>query len=455
MREIKFPDGFIWGSATSSYQIEGAWNEDGKGESVWDAICHKKGFIHNDDTGDIACDHYHRYKQDVQLMKEMNLQSYRFSVSWPRIFPIGVGKINPKGVEFYDNLINELIANDIEPFVTLYHWDLPLTLQNNGGWENREIVDAFVDYARFMFDNFGDRVKKWITFNEPLVFAVWYPLRGFYGKKDLKSIMSATHIVNIAHAKAIEAYRDSENSDGQIGTTLNINAIYPKTDSSLDNEAATIIDGLTNRWFLDPVLKGTYPRDILNLLERYFNFPSFLDEDIQILIDNPSDFLGINNYTCTRANLDEPIKGPEDFYRMITPGKAEEGVEVSYMGWEIYPDGLYDLLKRVDKEYDSPLIYITENGMGAKDDIIVDKVVQDDDRLSYLKRYLEAANRAIKEGVNLKGYFVWSLMDNFEWVWGYSKRFGIIRIEYETQERMWKKSSLWYRDVIKNNSFNF
>ena len=388
-------------------------------------------------------------------MKELNLQAYRFSVSWPRIFPTGKEKINRKGVEFYDNLINELIANDIEPFVTLYHWDLPLTLQNIGGWENRKIVDAFVDYARFMFENFGDRVKKWITFNEPLVFAVWFPIRGLYGKKDFTSVMSATHIVNIAHAKTIEAYRDSKKSDGQIGITLNLDSIYPKTDSPLDYEAATIIDGLTNRWFLDPVFKGTYPGDTLVLLERYFNFPSILDEDLQILKDNPSDFLGINNYSCTRANLDKPIKDPVDFYKMIIPSKTEEGVEVSDMGWEIYPDGLYDLLNRVDNDYESPLIYITENGMADKDDVIVDEVVQDDERLSYLHRHFEAANRAIEKGVNLKGYFVWSLLDNFEWLWGYSKRFGIIRVDYETQERSWKKSALWYRDVIEYNGFGF
>ena len=253
MKEIRFPKGFIWGAATSSYQIEGVWNEDGKGESVWDAISHKANIIKDGDTGDIACDHYHRYKQDVQLMKEMNLQAYRFSISWPRIFPSGRGKINHKGVEFYDNLINELIANDIEPLITLYHWDLPLELKV---WENLTIIDAFTDYARLLFDKFGDRVKKWITFNEPLVFAVWWYILGLYGKKDLTDAMRATHFVNLAHAKAIEAYRESDNSEGLIGTTLNLNSIYPKTSSLLDKDGATIMDGITNRWFLDPIFKG-------------------------------------------------------------------------------------------------------------------------------------------------------------------------------------------------------
>ncbi len=454
-QEIKFPEGFIWGAATSSYQIEGAWNEDGKGESVWDAICHTKKVIHNGDTGDIACDHYHLYKQDVQLMKKMKLHAYRFSVSWPRIFPTGKRKINSKGVEFYDNLVNELIANDIEPFITLYHWDLPLEFNKIGAWESREVVNAFVDYARFMFDKFGDRVKKWITFNEPLVFAVWFQFLGLYGKKDIAAGMRMTHLVNVAHAKAIEAYRDSDNSDGLIGITLNLDPVYPKTESSRDKEAATIVDGIINRWYLDPVLKGIYPSDTLALLEKYFNFPSIPDEDLELLKDNPLDFLGINNYSCTRVNLEKPIESPIDFYKILLPIKPEENVEVSDVGWEVYPNGLYDLLKRVDKDYNHPLIYITENGMACKDENIVDNVVQDDDRLSYLQRYLEAASRAINEDVNLKGYFVWSFLDNFEWIEGYSKRFGIIRVDYETQERMWKKSSLWYRDVIANNGFNF
>ena len=453
MREKKFPKGFIWGAATSSYQIEGAWNEDGKGESVWDELCHSKNVIHNGDTGDIACDHYHRYKEDVQLMKEMNLQAYRFSVSWPRIFPTGKGKINPKGVEFYDNLINELIANEIEPFITLYHWDLPLELNKIGAWESIEVVNAFVDYARFMFDKFGDRVKNWITFNEPLVFIMWFQLLGLYGRKSFAAAIYMTHLVNVAHARAVESYRDSEYSDGMIGITLNLDPVYPKTNTSLNNEATRIVDGIINRWYLDPIFKGEYPIDILELFERYFNSPSIPDEDLELLKTNPSDFLGINNYSCTRVNLEKPIKKPADFYKILLPKKPERGVEVSDVGWEVYPDGLYDLLKRVDDDYDHPLIYITENGMACKDDYIVKKIVQDDDRLSYLQRYLEAANRAIYEGVKLNGYFVWSLMDNFEWIEGYSKRFGIIRVNYETQERMWKKSALCYRDVITNNGF--
>ncbi len=453
MNIIKFPEGFIWGSATSSYQIEGAWNEDGKGESIWDRASHTPGVIKNGDTGDVACDHYHRYKEDVQLMKEMGLKSYRFSVSWPRILPKGTGEVNPKGVEFYDKLVNELIANDIIPFITLYHWDLPLEFNTIGAWESREVVDAFAEYARFMFNKFGDRVKNWITFNEPLVFAVWFYFLGIYGKKDLASGIRATHLVNVAHAKTIEAYRSSDYSDGKIGITLNLNPIYSKTDSSLDKEGVKIVDGVINRWFLDPVFKAKYPSDILPLFEKNLNFPPIPEEDLILLKDNPIDFIGINNYSCTRVRVKEP-EDLNNLFKLLLPKKPEKGVEVSEIGWEIYPVGLYDLLKKVDNEYNHPLIYITENGMACKDEVIVDNVVQDDDRLSYLKRYFEAAHRAISEGVNLKGYFVWSLLDNFEWIEGYSKRFGVIRVNYETQERMWKKSAFWYRDVIKANGFN-
>lgn len=454
LRDIEFPKGFKWGTATASYQIEGAWNEDGKGESVWDALTHTSGIIKNGDTGDIACDHYHLYKEDVKLMKEIGLNSYRFSISWPRIFPTGKGEPNPKGVEFYNNLINELISNDIEPCITLYHWDLPVVFNKIGAWESREVVDAYSKYAEFVFNQFGDRVKNWITFNEPLVFAVWFYLLNIYGTKNILKGFTASHNVNVAHAKAIEAYRSGDHSDGIIGITLNLNHVYPKTDSSLDKEAALIVDGFINRWFLDPIFKAEYPRDILNLLEKDFTAPAIPEEDLELLKKNPIDFLGINNYSCSRVGIKKE-SDLNNYFRLLLPSRAPRGAEKSEMGWEVYPEGLYDLLKRVDRDYNHPVLYITENGMACKDKEIINNIVQDDDRVSYLQRYLEASNRAIKEGVNLKGYFVWSLMDNFEWVEGYSKRFGIIRVNYETQERIWKKSALWYKDAIKNNGFKF
>jgi len=452
MNKIIFPDGFIWGAATASYQIEGAWNEDGKGESIWDIASHTPGKIKNGDKGDIACDHYHRYKEDVQLMKKLGLNAYRFSISWPRIFPSGTGKVNQKGLLFYDKLINELLANEIEPVVTLYHWDLPVSLQKIGGWESLEVVEAYVDYATCIFNHFGDRVKMWITFNEPMVFTLGFYAEGFFGERNVRGGIMATQYVNVAHAKAVEAYRLSPYSDGKIGITLDLSPVYPKTDSSLDKMAVTIVDGVTNRLFLDPVLKASYPRDILRIFKDIFNLPPIPKEDLQLLKNNPIDFLGINNYFCERVHAEKP--GDLIDIEALLKKEKIEGREYSEMGWEVYPEGLYDLLMRVDKDYNHPIIYITENGMACKDDKIINGIVQDDDRLSYLKRYFAAAHQAIRDGVNLKGYFVWSLMDNFEWLEGYSKRFGLIRIDYKTQERIWKKSAHWYRNVIAENGFD-
>ncbi|MHA2035326.1 MAG: GH1 family beta-glucosidase [Promethearchaeota archaeon] len=454
MKKIRFPKDFLWGTATASYQIEGAWNEDSKGESIWDMVSHTSGKVRNGDTGDVACDHYHRYKEDVQLMKQLNLNAYRFSISWSRIFPEGRGKANKEGVEFYDNLINELIANDIEPVVTLYHWDLPLTLQKIGSWESREVVDAYVEYAKFVFDHYGNRVKKWITFNEPQVFTVSFYGGGvFTGKRDLKGGYIASTNVNVAHAKVVNSFRDSKYPDGNIGITLNLSQIYPKSKSTLNSEATHFIDGITNRWYLDPVLKGEYPKDILNFLYKKFEFPAIPKEDLVLLKENPIDFLGINNYNCTWVAAEQP----DDLTRVSKLIKREkiEGREYSDYGWEVCPEGLYDLLVRVDEDYDHPIIYITENGYADKDDNIISGIVQDDDRMNYLKRYFKAANDAIKEGVKLKGYFIWSLIDNFEWLQGYSIRFGLIRVNFETQERFWKKSAQWYKDVIAQNGFNF
>jgi beta-glucosidase len=452
MTKIEFPKDFLWGTATASYQIEGAWNEDLKGESVWDMVSHTPGKIRNGDTGDVACDHYHRYKEDIQIMKQLNLNAYRFSISWPRIFPMGRGSINEKGLEFYDNLVNELIANEIEPTVTLYHWDLPLALQEIGSWKSREVVDAYVDYAKFMFDHYGDRVKKWITFNEPEIFTVTFFGGGvFTGEKDLRGGYIASTNVNVAHAKAVNAYRNSIYPDGEIGITLNLSHVYPRKESALNSKATHFIDGITNRWYLDPVLKGYYPEDILSFLKTKFNFPSIPEEDLVLLKDNPIDFLGINNYACTWVAAEQP----EDLtsVRKLISTERVEGREYSKYGWEVCPEGFHDLLVRIDKDYDHPIIYVTENGYAGEDDKIVNGIVQDDDRLNYLKRYFKAAHDAITAGVKLKGYFIWSLLDNFEWLAGFFIRFGLIRVNFETQERIWKKSAQWYRDVIAQNGF--
>ncbi|MBD3254197.1 MAG: beta-glucosidase [Candidatus Lokiarchaeota archaeon] len=450
--DINFPNDFVWGVATSSYQIEGAWKEDNKGESVWDAVTHKTKLVANNDNGDIACDHYHRYKEDVQLMKKIGLKAYRFSISWPRIFPSGKGSFNEKGIKFYDNLINELILNNIEPFVTIYHWDHPSALQNYGGWENRQIIDDYLVYAKCLFDHFGDRVKFWITFNEPFIFALYFYMQGLYGGEDFaKRGLIATHNVNVAHAKAVEAYRESKFPNGKIGITHALSPVYPISDTSLNNIAVQIIDGFVNKWFCDPIFKGTYPRLILKTIQSEFDYPTISKEDLCLLKQNPIDFLGINNYTCFRVGAEKPEE-LMDFEKLVKVDKME-GREYSDMDQEICPECFYDLIKRIDNDYNRPAIYITENGMTCKDDKIKDGIVQDDDRISYLRRYLRAAHNALNEGVNLKGYFVWSLMDNFEWLHGYSKKFGLIKIDYKTQERIWKKSATWYSNLIKNNGF--
>ncbi|MFW9823951.1 MAG: glycoside hydrolase family 1 protein, partial [Candidatus Thorarchaeota archaeon] len=307
MKRIQFPKGFLWGTATASYQIEGAWDADNKGENIWDMVSHTPNKILNGDTGDVACDHYYRYKEDVKLMKELNLTAYRFSISWARIFPLGRGDINEKGVQFYDNLINELLKNGIEPVVTLYHWDLPLALHEIGGWESYEVVDAYIEYAQFIFDHYGDRVKKWITFNEPAIFTVTFYRGGvFTGKSDVRGGYIASTNVNLAHAKAINTYRNSKHSDGEIGITLNLSHVYPLSRTTLNAKAVEFIDGIFNRWYLDPIFNASYPKDILEFLNKKYNFPPIPAKDLNLLRNNPVDFLGINNYSCMRVEAKEP-----------------------------------------------------------------------------------------------------------------------------------------------------
>lgn len=449
MAKITFPEGFIWGTATASYQVEGAVNQDGRGESIWDRFSHTPGKVLNGDTGDVACDHYNRYRQDVQLMKELGLKGYRFSIAWPRIYPQGKGQVNQKGLDFYNSLVDELLKAGIEPIATLYHWDLPQALQDIGGWDNRDVTDYFAEYAFKMYNVLGDRVKKWITHNEPWVVAFLGNAFGEHapGYRDFALAVRISHHLVVSHAKAVQAYRQSGNDrGGQIGITLNLTPVYPASDATEDREAAQFQDGFQNRWFLDPVFKGTYPEDMLAFYQERYGAPAIRPGDMELIKDNPIDFLGINYYT--RAMVKKGEKDGYDSVKHVHPeGKYTE------MGWEIYPQGLYDLLMRVHKDYNAPNIYITENGAAFKDDKIVDGMVDDQDRLEYLKSHFEAAHRAIQDGVNLKGYYVWSFMDNFEWAYGYSKRFGIVYVDYDTLKRIPKKSALWYRDVIADNGF--
>jgi beta-glucosidase len=446
MTILTFPQDFTWGVATASYQIEGAAREDGKGESIWDRFSHIPGKVKNGDTGDIACDHYHLYPEDVKLLKEIGVKSYRFSISWPRIYPDGKGEVNRKGIKFYRNLINLLIENDITPAVTLYHWDLPQKLQDIGGWANREVTDYFETYARTIFKEFGDLVPTWITHNEPWVVAMLGNAWGVHapGITDPSTAILVAHNLLLSHGKAVRAYREM-GFKGEIGITLNMSPAYPASDSEKDRAAAWRQDGFNNRWFADPVLKGSYPQDMVEWFKDRLVLPEFSKEDMEI-ISTPTDFLGINFYSrgVIAADENEPALGLRG---------VDTGNDKTEMGWEIYPQGLYDLLLRLHKDYNGIKLMITENGAAFNDMVNRNGEVEDDNRLDYLYRHFIMAHKLIQDGVNLSGYYVWSFMDNFEWAEGYSKRFGITYVDYRTQKRILKKSGNWYKEVIKNNGF--
>ncbi|NLK21702.1 MAG: beta-glucosidase [Epulopiscium sp.] len=449
MKELKhiFPKDFLWGVATASYQIEGAYKEGGKGESIWDRFSHIHDNIFDDHNGDIACDHYHLYEEDVKLLKEMGVQTYRFSISWPRIFPEGRGNPNEKGVEFYRNLISLLNKYGIKPAVTLYHWDLPQKLQDIGGWANREVVNYYVEYASYIFEEFGQSVPIWITHNEPWVvsflgygFGVHAP-----GIKDISTALLVSHHLMLSHGRTVKLYRKM-GLKGQIGITLNLSTEYSNSNDENDIEAARNQDGFANRWFLDPLLKGNYPKDILELfVSNNLVLPQITQEDLEEIYQ-PIDFLGVNYYSAHVNKFDANNN-------LLKAERVSTGRDKTEMGWEIYPEGLYDLLIRLHKEYGGIPLMITENGAAFNDIVDYEGKINDYNRLDYLYRHFREAHKAINDGVNLKGYYVWSFMDNFEWTYGYSKRFGITYIDYKTKERILKKSGYWYGKVIKNNGF--
>jgi beta-glucosidase len=446
MNKIIFPQDFIWGTATAAYQIEGAYKEDGKGESIWDRFSHSPGKVFKGHTGNRACDHYHRYEEDIKLLKQLGVKSYRLSIAWTRIFPEGKGEPNKKGIEFYKKLVKLLIENDITPAVTLYHWDLPQKLQDIGGWINPEVVECYVNYARFMFKELGDLVPVWITHNEPWVVAFLGNAWGVHapGIRDFKTALLVAHNLMLSHGKVVRAYREMR-LKGKIGITLNLSPTYAASESQGDKLAARFQDGFNNRWFLDPVLKGCYPEDLLQIYREKDLLPELEAEDLKIMCE-PTDFLGINFYS--RA----VIKHNKNGYPLPTE-YVETNNDKTEMGWEVYPKGLYDLLARLHKDYDGINIMITENGAAYNDIVNREGKVEDDNRLDYIYKHLVQCHKAIEDGVNLKGYYVWSMMDNFEWAEGYAKRFGITYVNYDTQERILKKSAHWYSEVIKNNGF--
>ncbi|HLC28415.1 MAG TPA: GH1 family beta-glucosidase, partial [Dehalococcoidia bacterium] len=446
-KKLRFPADFSWGTATASYQVEGAWKEDGKGESIWDRFSHTPGTIMNGDTGDVACDQYHRYKNDIALMKELGLGGYRFSISWPRIFPDGKGKVNQEGLDYYSRLVDELLANDIRPFPTLYHWDLPQALQHVGGWANRDIIGHFTKYAETCIESLGDRVKHWMVFNEPWVFTFLGYIVGIHapGLRDRAMGMRAMHIVNLAHASAIRAMRSVGTAEA-IGTAFSMSAAYPYTESEEDRAAAERQHAFSNDWFLRPLMGGGYPR-------AYVDQDRALAEmDIQpgddAAIKAPLDFIGINLYTRTIAanNPDETYLGVRQ-----VPGPGPK----TAFGWEVWPAALYQMITRVHRDYGLP-IYVTENGCSYPTAPDVDGRVRDQERIDFYKGYIGQVARAIDEGADVRGYYAWTLIDNFEWGMGYSQRFGIVYVDFENeQKRFVKDSGYWYRDLISAGEIEY
>ncbi len=439
-----FPNDFVWGAATASYQIEGAWDEDGKGESIWDRFSHTPGNVDNGDTGDVACDHYHCWRDDVTLMKELGLKAYRFSIAWPRILPNGRGEVNQAGIDFYSQLVDALLDANIEPYVTLYHWDLPQPLQDEGGWPARMIVDAFSEYTDVLSRAFGDRVQNWITLNEPWVsaFVGYRDGRHAPGHTDLSEAVAASHHLLLSHGQAVPIIR-SNCLEANVGITLNLTPQEPASPSVADRNLATWIDGYINRWFLDPLVGRGYPHDVVKGFGNAMG--SVRPGDLEA-IATPIDFLGVNYYTRNIARADD-ISEKDN-----APRRVFRGDEITEMDWEVYPKGIYNLLGRLHFEYAFPSIYITENGAAFRDEIGPDGQVDDPARLSYIKRHLEMIHKAIQIGAPVKGYFAWSLLDNFEWGFGYTKRFGIVYVDYQTQQRIPKSSAKWYQQVINDNA---
>lgn len=438
---FQFPKGFVWGAATASYQIEGAWNEDGKGESIWDRFSHTPDCVQDGDTGDVACDHYHRWREDVALMKDLGLKAYRFSIAWTRILPEGRGKVNQAGIDFYSNLVDALLEAKIEPWVTLYHWDLPQALQDKGGWAARETADAFVEYTDVVTRALGDRVKNWITFNEPWVsaFIGYRDGRHAPGHTSQDEAVAVTHHLLLAHGKAVPVIR-ANCANANVGITLNYSPQEPASQSIADRKSTVWNDGYIMRFYLDPLVGRGYPQDVVNGFGNKMEFVQPGDMDT---IAVPLDFLGVNYYTRT-INRAEDIREEENEPRTVTRGD-----EITEMDWEVYPKGLYNTLGRLHFEYGFPAIYVTENGAAFPDEVDADGQVDDPARLSYIKRHLEMVSQAIHADVPVKGYFVWSLFDNFEWGFGFSKRFGIVHVDYQTQKRTVKSSGRWYSRIIR------
>jgi beta-glucosidase len=444
-----FPDAFLWGVATSAYQIEGGVREGGRGESIWDRFAATPGRIADGSDAGTACDHYHRWKEDVRLLQWLGVGAYRFSVAWPRVIPGDGGAVNEPGLDFYDALVDALIGAGIQPFITLYHWDLPQAIQDRGGWAARDITDAFAEYTAVVTRRLGDRVRHWITHNEPWVVATGGHENGDHapGHRDPGEALRVAHHILLSHGRAVEVVRETV-PGAEVGISLNLAPIWPASPEEADRDAARRQDGSLNRWYLDPLFRGSYPDDaIANRIRRgHLAGPElpFVQAGDLNTIATPIDFLGVNYYSrwVVRADGDgEPV--------VVSAVPKEELTDTD---WEVFPQGLYDLLIRIEREYRPPLIYITENGAAYADGPDDAGRITDTRRVEYLRSHLSAAHRAIKDGVPLRGYFAWSFLDNFEWSSGYEKRFGLYWVDYATQQRIPKDSAFWYREAVSANT---
>jgi beta-glucosidase len=443
---LNFPPGFVWGTATSAYQIEGGWNEDGRGPSIWDTFVHAPGKIIDGSHGEIAADSYHRWQEDIQIMKQLGISTYRFSISWSRVFPNGAPPMNHKGMDFYQRLVDSLLENGIQPIATLYHFDLPQALQDAGGWSTRDTALKFADYAHHVAVSLADRVSTWITINEPMIVASMGYISGEHapGERDISTAIATLHHLLLSHGLAVDAIRSSSPNPQKVGIALNLTSAFPASDSPEDARAAYRLDTLMNRSTLDPVLLGQYPQEILDLVGMFL--PPIEENDLKI-ISAPIDFLGVNYYTraVAKSNPDVPFLEFEQVF--------PESSSYSPM-WEIYPQGIYELLRKLWLDYHPKQILITENGIPVAEQMDVDGKIRDMRRIQYLQDHLVQVHRAISEGVPVKGYLVWSLLDNFEWALGYTMRFGLVHIDLNTQNRTIKESGQWFSRVIQQNGFS-
>lgn len=458
---LVFPEGFVFGSATAAYQVEGAANEDGRLPSIWDTFSRTPGKVWNGDTGDVACDHYHRLDDDLDLIRDLGLGAYRFSIAWPRVIPTGAGDVNPAGLDFYSRLVDGLLARGIRPVATLYHWDLPQTLEDAGGWVNRDTAEAFARYAEVVGAALGDRIDTWTTLNEPWCSAYLGYGQGGHapGRQEPASALAAVHHLNLAHGLGVQALRATSTGDPDYSVTLNFHVPRGVGDGAA--EAVRRVDALANRAFTGPMLRGAYPDDLLADTASVTDWSFVRDGDLAA-VQQPIDVLGVNYYSTVTVGLWDGV-GPRqanDGHKSTGAGTAWPGSHevlefhpqdgpLTTMGWNIAPEALEELLVSLGEQFPAQALMVTENGAAFDDVVADDGRIHDDDRVDFLRRHFAAAHRAIGRGVDLRGYFVWSLLDNFEWGYGYAKRFGIVRVDFDTLERTVKDSGLWYAELAR------